>query len=170
MAKAPKHILGFSYKYIYKTTPSTTTMPPILRNVSIISSFFCTFYLKIVIVYGISQKLPQTLIRLIKLGKIDKKRCIVRGNQWYVVVFLISVFWHGGTIYYNCFFILQTTKKKKTLKLSHELSNLVVYCISRSFKDFEDAEKNSTFKHISSLNEAKTRSLIDSQVRSLLVR
>lgn len=54
-------------------------------------------------------------------------------------------------------------KSKKKLKLSHELSNLIVYTISRSFKGFDDAVVNSTFKHISSLNEDKARSLIDSQ-------
>merc|ERR1712062_81670 len=54
-------------------------------------------------------------------------------------------------------------KSKKKLKLSHELSNLIVYAISRSFKGFDDALVNLTFKHISSLNEDKARSLIESQ-------
>jgi len=57
--------------------------------------------------------------------------------------------------------------QKKKIKLSPDLSDCVVYVQSRHFKGFEDARCNATFKHISSLDEDKTMSLIESQVRVL---
>ena len=52
-------------------------------------------------------------------------------------------------------------KKKKKLKLSKELSDLVVYLQSRHFHDFEEAKEKSDHHHISSINETKCEKLFN---------
>ena len=56
----------------------------------------------------------------------------------------------------------KTTVKKKKLKLSPELSKLVIYLQSRHFSTFQDAIERSDHRHISSLNENKCEKLSSS--------
>nr|XP_002129990.1 1-phosphatidylinositol 4,5-bisphosphate phosphodiesterase delta-4 isoform X1 [Ciona intestinalis] len=55
------------------------------------------------------------------------------------------------------------SKTNKKIKLSKELSDLVIYAQSRHFHNFPDAKHNSDFRHISSLNEDKAMNLYNSQ-------
>ena len=49
--------------------------------------------------------------------------------------------------------------EKKVVKLSKELSQMVIYNRARHFHDFQDAKENSTCHHISSFSENKVVSL-----------
>jgi len=48
-----------------------------------------------------------------------------------------------------------STKKKNKIKLSRELSDIVIYTQSLKFSSFDDAQKNSKFFNISSIDENK---------------
>ena len=57
----------------------------------------------------------------------------------------------------------KTTVKKKKLKLSPDLSKLVIYLQSRHFSTFADALSRSDHRHVSSLNENKCEKLSSSE-------
>ncbi|XP_061652211.1 1-phosphatidylinositol 4,5-bisphosphate phosphodiesterase delta-1-like isoform X1 [Phyllopteryx taeniolatus] len=58
--------------------------------------------------------------------------------------------------------------KKKKLKLSKELSNIVIYCKSVHFNGFEDARKNLSFYEMSSFKEKKAVELAEESANAYI--
>ncbi|XP_019720327.1 1-phosphatidylinositol 4,5-bisphosphate phosphodiesterase delta-1-like isoform X2 [Hippocampus comes] len=59
-------------------------------------------------------------------------------------------------------------KKKRKLKLSKELSNMVIYCKSVHFNGFEDARKNLSFNEMSSFKEKKAIALAEESANAFI--
>ncbi|XP_051902057.1 1-phosphatidylinositol 4,5-bisphosphate phosphodiesterase delta-1-like [Hippocampus zosterae] len=58
--------------------------------------------------------------------------------------------------------------KKRKLKLSKELSNMVIYCKSVHFNGFEDAKKNLSFNEMSSFKEKKAIALAEESANAFI--